>query len=173
MVIDNFERRLLGAHWAPTSFVSIPETILGIMKAEPDQVEQWCDRLERCLLPQASLADDTPLAIPFLKELLERRVALQCIYRTLVYIVVCTEELGSSSQLGTECRKQVRAGLDIYLRHAAELELPIDQRSDAIDVICRLTEDREKWEPVLRGIYDAEPNADLRTEILGWLNDDL
>ena len=173
MTPDDFENRLLAVDWEryeEPGFGSIAQTILGLHRAKPNNLELWCDQLENQLLPQAALGKGSPIAIPFLRELLERRVASECIYQTLSYITICTEDDHLTDDLCRQCRHEVRTGLDLYLRDAADSSLSAEHRRAAIDLVCRLTEDRPKWESTLRSLCNTEPSAALRTTILDCLD---
>ena len=170
----DFERRLIAVDWSAyqrVGFGSIPNTVLGLLRAKPSERPSWRDRLELCLLPQATLVGGTSFAVPFLLELLRERVASGEIYSVLVLVVICTED-DRSGELGENCRERIRSGLDVYLRDLADVGLRIGVRSLALDLTCRLKEQRLTWEPVVRAVYKSEPSSAMRAEIREWLDDE-
>src|SRR3954469_7327973 len=124
---DDFERRLLVVNWSAherPGFGSIPKTILGLLRATLGERSIWRDRLELCLLPQATLGDGAPHALPFLLEALRERVAAEEIYSVVVLVLLCTED-ERSGDLGKRCRERIRSSLNVYLRDLADVGLPI------------------------------------------------
>lgn len=174
MTSKDFEERIRDVNWTQyerPGFGSIPDALIGLLRACPAQHQSWCSQLERCLLPQATLVQGTPRAIPFVVELVENRVASVCLYSILSYILACTEA-GDCGALGTTCRQSVRSGLDIYLRDLQEGGLPDAVRSASLDVICRLTEERATWEPIVRRVHETTSALTLRQEIGNWIRCD-
>lgn len=173
MNYDDFENRVLAFDWKPyeeSGFGSIPEVIIGLARASSEKRHIWCDRLELCLLPHASLGNGSPYAIPYLLELLIENVACECIYSIFSLAVICTED-PKSSELGVECRNKIRMGLDTYLKDLKNTGLSVRERSAALGVICRLSEDRLIWEPIVKKVYEAEYNLEVKNEIREWLFD--
>ncbi|MFO0549814.1 MAG: hypothetical protein U0271_15585 [Polyangiaceae bacterium] len=167
----DFERRVLAADWSAyeqPGFGSIPRAILGLAQATPGERSAWQDALELCLLPQASLGDGTPYAIPLLLDLLRERIASEEILYVLMLIAICTEDR-SSGDLGVQCRQGLRSGLNVLVGCLLDAELPTAVRSLALDVICRLVENRCAWEPILRRLSDSDIDSELRSEIREWL----
>ncbi len=171
MLAADFERRLVAIKWSlveRNGFGSIPTTILGMCRADADERATWRERLELCLLPQSGLGEGTSYAIPFLLEMLGARVASDDIYSVLVPIAICAMDFKDGG-LAAKCRKELAAGLDVYLRDLADRNSPIGVRSLALDVICRLDSERMVWEPVLRNVYASEQTSVIGTEIREWL----
>ncbi len=170
----DFERRLLAIDWSAHQRRfdgPIPSAILGLMRSRPEEWPGWQDTLEAGLLPQASLSNAVPYAIPFLLELLRERRGQSAIYWHFSIFLFCTEEPRGDERL-LRCRELIRSGLSVYLRDLVDTTLPFAVRSEVVSVLCSLPEVRDTWESTMLAVRDAERTTELGKTIREWLRDD-
>lgn len=170
----DFERRLLAIDWSvhQRRFDGpIPSAILGLMRSRPEEWSDWQNELEAGLLPQASLSNAVPYAIPFLLELLRHRRGQTVVYWHFSIFLFCTEDPRGDERL-LRCRELLRSGLSVYLRDLVDTTLPFAVRSEVVSVVWNLPEAKDEWQSTLLAVLEAERTTELGKAIREYFTND-
>lgn len=180
MLVD-FENRIRAFPWDQYTRAEygapVPETLLSFL-ADTGPSADGCRTLELCLFERDCLTEATSHAVPFLLELVARGHGAHGVYEFLSLILVCADlaEDGlypvdeATRSFAAACRQRVAEGLPLFLRHLQAPQIEVDSKSDLVSIVCRLPALREQWLPVLRHLYEAEPDPHLHAELKSWLD---
>ncbi|WP_437710023.1 hypothetical protein WMF45_35615 [Sorangium sp. So ce448] len=184
MSANDFERRVRAVEWYRYEHdccsAFIPDVIIGLISGDDVRRQESCDRLEDCLLPQGVLVEASYHAIPFLVELIREGMAPGCVYELLVLMTIAAQSdaydegirvNGNLRSLTESSRGRIADGLGSYCRDLQNRNLSKDRRLAALSIVCRLRERRDEWLPLIRRVYDAEQDPEMRREMLYWLSD--